>query len=154
MGRQFHSHFNCISIPPPPPDVSIRSDRQLIQSLRSISSEYSHKVVVGDWNADMLTPTNSDTRFLNNLMNDLSLKLIDTGASHHTNINTWIDTIFVDECDTILKYDRFLPPFPSRHDIITTMINVFYPLETNNSYTRGGHARHFGHGKLTAVYTA
>ena len=68
----------------------------------------------------MLNPTNSDTRFLNSLMSELSLILVNTGASHHTNINTWIDTIFVDECDTLLKYDRFLPPFPSRHDIITT----------------------------------
>ena len=31
-----------------PPDVSIRSDRRLIQLLRSTSSDYNHKAVIGD----------------------------------------------------------------------------------------------------------
>ena len=33
--------------------------------------------------------------------------------------DTWIDTIYVDDCDSIISHDRFLPNYPSRHDIIT-----------------------------------
>ena len=126
-----------------PLDVSIRSDRQLIELLRSTSSNFSHKAVIGDWNVDMLTPDDSDTRFLNDIMSEMSLKLVNTGPSHHTtkrskanntqtntddlsytelsdndesldnrdlstndelsdnNLtkDTWIDSIFVDECE-------------------------------------------------------
>ena len=67
-----------------PPDVSIRSDRQLIKLLRSTSSDFSHKAVIGDWNANMLAPNNSDTRFVKDIMSELSLKLVPTGPSHHT----------------------------------------------------------------------
>ena len=38
---------------------------------------------------------------------------------------TWIDTIFLDACDS----------FPSRHDIITATIDVFYPLTANENYS-------------------
>ena len=48
--------------------------------------------------------------------------------------DTWIDTIFVDECDSIIRYDRFLPTFPSRHDIITVTIDVFHPSKNNETY--------------------
>ena len=161
-----------------PPDVSIRSDRQLIELLRSTSSNFSHKAVIGDWNADILTPDDSDTRFLTNIMTELSMKLINTGPSHHTtkrtkinnsvqtntdeltytqltdndvtlynmdlptndeqfdNIkDTWIDSIFVDECDSIISHNRLQPPFPNRHDIITATIDIFYPLTSIESHT-------------------
>ena len=39
---------------------------------------------MGDWNTNLLDPNDSDTRFLNNLTNGLSLKLVNTGPSHHT----------------------------------------------------------------------
>ena len=32
----------------------------------------------------MLAPNNSDTRFIKDIMSDLSLKLVPTGPSHHT----------------------------------------------------------------------
>ena len=92
---------------------------------------------MGDWNADILNSRDSDTRFLLTLMNDLSLKLVNTGPSHHSSeTNTWIDSIFVDNCDTILHFDRSLPNFPSRHDVISVTINMFYPSppEVNTTY--------------------
>ena len=70
-----------------PPDVAIRSDRKFIQLLRSHCSDFSHKVIIGNWNADVQNPRDSDTRFLFNLMNNLSLKLVDTGPSHHSKDN-------------------------------------------------------------------
>ena len=119
-----------------PPDVSIRSDRYFIQQLRLLSSEYSHEIIIGDWNTNLLDKQHSDTRFLNDLMSDLSLKLVDTGPSHHTKENdTWIDSIFVDNCDNILSFDRRLPNFSSRHDIISVTIDIFYPSMPNSSYT-------------------
>ena len=83
---------------------------------------------------NLLEPTDLDNTFLNNLMSELSLKFVNTGPSHHTTSNTWIDSIFVDACDIITTYDRFLPTF-GRHDIITATIDIFHPSEIINSYT-------------------
>ena len=119
-----------------PPDVSIRSDRRFIEKLHNISMDFSHKIVLGDWNADLLAKNNSDTRFLKTLMSDLSLKLVRTGPTHHTNEkDTWIDSIFVDNCDTILSFERKLPDFSSRHDIISVTIDIFNPSMPIGSYT-------------------
>ena len=47
---------------------------------------------------------------------------------HHSDGNdTWIDVIFVDDCDTIISHDRYSPNFASRHDIISVTIDMFYP---------------------------
>lgn len=54
--------------------------------------------------------------------------MVDTGPSHHSEgNNTWIDSIYVDNCDSVLDFGRFLPNFPSRHDVITTTIEIYYP---------------------------
>ena len=100
-----------------PPDVGIKSDPDLFDSLRLHASNFSHKIIVGDWNANMLTPAETDTRFLTNLMDDLSMQLVPTGSSHHTDNNdTWIDTIFVDSCDNIINSEKSLiPNLPNRH---------------------------------------
>ena len=63
-----------------PPDVSIRSDYEFIDLLRLHTQDYSHKIIMGDWNANLLDASNSDTRFLNNLKSDLSLKSVETAG--------------------------------------------------------------------------
>ena len=50
-------------------------------------------------------------------------------------VDTWIDSIFVDNCDTSLRYDRNLPTFPSRHDLISVTIDIFYPSPPKGTYT-------------------
>ena len=67
-----------------PPDVSLRADKKLVRLLRHTCSSYSHKIIMGDWNTDMLDSESSDSRFVRSLIDELSLKLIDTGPSHHT----------------------------------------------------------------------
>ena len=87
------------------PDVSIRSDGEFIRLLCSHCSNSSCKIVIDNWNADILNSRDSDTRFLLTLTNNLSLKLVNTGPSYHsfeTN-SYWIDSIFVGNCDTILS---------------------------------------------------
>ena len=119
-----------------PPDVPITSDMQLFQYLRTYCSDFSQKVIIGDWNANLSDTKDSDATFLKDLMNELSLKLVDTGPSHHGGkVDTWIDSIFVDNCDTILGYDHNLPTYPSRHELISVTIDIFYPSPPKVTYT-------------------
>ena len=47
---------------------------------------------MGNWSANILEANDSDTRFLTDLMGELSLKLVDTGPIHHNVGNDiWID---------------------------------------------------------------
>ena len=49
---------------------------------------------MGDWNADMLDSDSSDSRFVRSLIDELSLKLVETGPTYHTaNNDTWIDIL-------------------------------------------------------------
>ena len=102
-------------------------------SILTVLIIHSYKIVTGDWNANMLEQNESDIRFVTDLMNDLSLKLVNTGPSHHNidDNDTWIDTIFIDNYDTAKSYDRMLPTFPSRHEIISVTIDIFYPSSPN-----------------------
>ena len=43
--------------------------------------------------------------------------------------------IFIDECDFVIRYYRFPPTFPSRHEIITVTIDVFHSTTNNETYT-------------------
>ena len=65
------------------PDVSLSANRQLVRLLQSTCSKYSHKIIMGDWNADILDSERSDSRLVRSLIDELFLKLIDTGPSHH-----------------------------------------------------------------------
>ena len=65
-------------------------------------------------------------------MSDLSVKLINTRPSHHTDEkDTQIDSICVDKCDTVVSSDRHLPNYPSRHGILSVTIEIFYPEPPN-----------------------
>ena len=76
----------------------------------------------------MLKPNEYETFFLTDLMSDLSLKLDNADPPHHNidDNDTWIDIIHIDNCNTTDSYDLSLLIFPSRHEIISETIDVFY----------------------------
>ena len=131
-----HSPPTLIVLVYRPPNVPIRSDKQLVRILRSACSDYSHKIIMGDWNADMSTQNCPDSRFIRELMAELSLKLVETGPSHHAPTkSSWIHIILTAGCDSILDFDRRLSSFPSRHDIISVTISTFRPVQSNTTYS-------------------
>ena len=62
-----------------PNDVPIKSDRRLIRLLCFTCSDYSYKIIMGNWNADMSA------------------------------LNSWIIIILTDYCETVLDFDRRIP---------------------------------------------
>ena len=52
---------------------------------------------MGDLNAHMLSDSNFDTKYIRDLMDELSLKLVNTGPTHHSfSVDTWIDILQID----------------------------------------------------------
>ena len=64
-----------------PPDVKIRSDPKLIRLLRFTYSEFSNMIIMVHLNADMFSHSNPDTKYIRELMDELSLKLVSTGPT-------------------------------------------------------------------------
>ena len=63
----------------------------------------------------MLAIDDFNTRFVTDLMSNLSLKLVNTGSILHNidNKYIWIDTIDVENRDKIKSFYKMLPNFPS-----------------------------------------
>ena len=83
----------------------------LDKHLRSCEEEFSHKIVMGDFNADLIKP-DAETRALLNFIHKHSLKVVSHGATHHTrtatiNSDTHIDLILIDSHNRILNFNKF-----------------------------------------------
>ena len=63
-----------------PPDVSLR-DPKFVNALRNTCPEYSQKMIMGDLNANLLQDS-SDTRYLWDLIGNISLKVVNHGPTH------------------------------------------------------------------------
>ena len=111
-----------------PPKILFGADPDFISTFRELCSEYSHKIIMGDFNADLLTDT-SDSRYINNLTKELSLQVVEHKSTHRPNgknePTTWIDAIFVDSNDNILSHTNILPRFKSRHNLIDVEISLY-----------------------------
>ena len=72
---------------------------------RSYREEFSHKKIMGDFNAGLVEP-NAETRTLLNIINKHSLKIVEHGATHHaqsttTTSDTHVDLILIDSHDRL-----------------------------------------------------
>ena len=96
-----------------PPKIAMQKDPELFKVLRNLCSEYSHKVILGDLNADLLSKRDVDANTIRSLAKELSLQIIQHGSTHHkSKSHTWIDLILTDDNDIILGYkNEWLPSF-------------------------------------------
>ena len=86
--------------------------------------EFSHKIIMSDFNADLIDP-NAETIALLNFIDKHSLKVAKHGATHHTQTTpttseTHIDLILINSYDRLLNFNRFPSPYDKNgHDVIT-----------------------------------
>ena len=87
----------------------------------------------------MLDSESLDSRFVRGLIDELSLKLVETRPSHHVvNKDSWIDILLTDNNVIVINHDQKLPTFPSRHDVIFVTIETFRPVLPTGPYTCRG----------------
>ena len=120
-----------------PPKIAMQKDTAFFNVLRDLCSEYSHKIIMGDLNADLSSSgTVADAKTVKRLARELSLQIIQHGPTHHKRkSHTWIDLILTDENDTILDYtNEWLPSF-GKHAIIDVTIDIFCPELVSESFS-------------------
>ena len=105
--------------------------------LRSLSSEYSHKFIMGDLNADLWSATDADASTIRNLAKELSLQIVQHGPSHHTTptTHTWIDLNLVDDNDELLGYENECLHSFGKHAIIDATIAYYVPAPIRDSFS-------------------
>ena len=87
-----------------------------IKDLHKPCSNYSYKIVMGDFNADFLSKS-SEVESLRDLVNELSSRFVNQGLTNHVgNSHTWIDVICVDDNDEMLDRGQEVAHFNNTHD--------------------------------------
>ena len=100
--------FVAVIYRPPHIPWLIKSD--LIDKLNLHTEDFSHKIIVGDFNPNLLL-TENDAKFLRKLAKDLSLKIVEHGATHHKpnpESHTWIEMQIKTHKITTTKSTPFL----------------------------------------------
>lgn len=107
-----------------PPHAPFIHGSEFVPQLVAHMQGYSHKIILGDFNADQLTDSD-DSKFVRQLMADNSLKLAQHGATHHTGTSdTWLDLCMVDESDVIVDSWKTEVPFVDGHDLIAATLRI------------------------------
>ena len=135
-GKEIPSIFVCLIYRPT--YVPFDADPQFLSNLRDLCSNYSHKIIMGDLNTNMLTEC-SITIFMKDILNELSLQVINHGATRRppgiSVCKTWIDIMCVDSNDTVLSHHNKIPPFLSDHNLIEAEIKIFLPKIPKESFS-------------------
>ena len=112
-----------------PPKIAMQKDSEFFDVLRDLCPEYSHKIIMGDLNANHAArPLKADAITIKRLAKELSLRIINHGLTHHKrDSHTWIDLIITDKNDTVLNYNNeWLPSF-GKHAVIDATLGIFQP---------------------------
>ena len=113
--------FICLAYRPL--DVSLINDPYFADQLKLYAGDYSTKIVMGDFNANLLK-VSTDATFLRDLTSELALKVIEHGSTNFTTVpGTWIDAIFVDSNDIIIDTENRPAPYHNSHNLISVTLN-------------------------------
>ena len=127
------SIFACVAYKPT--DVDIEATPSFLKELRKHSSEYRHKIIMGDFNANLLF-THNDAKFLVNLAGELALKIVNHGPTNFAKQpGTWIDAILIDNNETILMTENQPAPFHNQHNLIEITLDLSPPASACEPFT-------------------
>lgn len=109
-----------------PPSINYFSDFESLVSL--YCAEYSHHIIMGDFNTDVLKDTNR-TRDLQAILRSNCLHLLPLNPTHHNDSteDTLLDLMLVSSLAHVVDHGQFLAPGFSRHDLIYLSYNVKPP---------------------------
>lgn len=121
-----------------PPKIPFNDTSDFLDNLRDFCSAFSHKIIMGDFNADLLT-NSSDSQLILSLADELSLQVIDHKATNRplgsTELKTWIDIILVDGNDNVLSSNNKVASIHTSNNLIDVEIELFIPKPPNESFS-------------------
>lgn len=100
-----------------PPAIDYFSSLESL--FESVSSEYKHHIVMGDFNTDLLKD-NPRSRRLRAILESSSLSLLALSPTHHNSESndSWLDLMLTSSVDLVANHGQVAAPGLSRHDLI------------------------------------
>lgn len=109
-----------------PPHVGFLANFEHI--LLDLMVSYSHVIVMGDFNTDLLGPPTYDKTYLTTLFDACSMTILPFTATHHTaTADTWLDLITVSDPTLVIHHEQVPAPCFSRHDLIFCVYRIHQP---------------------------
>jgi hypothetical protein len=108
-----------------PPTIDYFSN--LEQILESLSSDYTHHLIMGDLNTDLCRDS-PRSRKLMSLIRSVSFSVLPSDPTHHTTTtDTWLDVIITSSSSNVIKHGQFLAPGFSHHDLLYVTYKIKPP---------------------------
>ena len=111
---------------------SALSPRALFETLCAFTSEYHNIIITGDFNANFLTPSKTETAILINLIKTQALSIVSTEPTHHFThsdppSHTTLDLFIVNNIENVIYFSKSMSPFIAGHDLIHLILNIETP---------------------------
>ena len=108
-----------------PPDSRFYQGIDFLENLSSIIVNYSNKLILGDFNADMHY-FHQKSNIMYDFIFENKLYLVPHGSTHKgPRHNSAIDLCIVDENDRIISFEKF--PFINNHFLTDVTLDIFVP---------------------------
>lgn len=108
-----------------PPNSPFFKNTAFLSKLAELAPQFTTKVIMGDFNADMST-SNPHSKIVNEFLSDNNLQLLPHGITNiTTERGTHIDLCIADKEDIISSIDKSPSPFINTHFLITAVFSIF-----------------------------
>jgi hypothetical protein len=110
------------------PNVAYGAFVEFDSVLLDFLARYSHVVVMGDFNCDMMGPATHELTYLTTLFRSCDMTLLPLDATHHTaTSDTLLDIIAVADPALVVHHGQYPAPGLSKHDLIFCVYSLTTP---------------------------
>ncbi len=101
--------------------------------LLDLMPRYSHVLVMGDLNIDLLGTVTHDQRYLTAMFHSCNMTILPLDATHHTaTTDTWLDIMAVTDPTLVAHHGQTHAPGLSKHDLIFIVYKLRPPKSKHN----------------------
>ena len=118
-----------------PPNSPFYKGNDFLEVISNLSLDYSNKLILGDFNCNMLN-LNPQSSIIFNFLKKHNLSLINHGVTHISETSqSHIDLCIIDENDTVINIGKSISPFIHYHYLISATIKLIVPSPTKSIFT-------------------
>jgi len=114
----------CVCYRPPNTGYLAEFEQVLLDQM----VRYSHVIVMGDFNTDLLGPATYNQTYLTNMFHSCDMTVLPLQATHHTaTADTWLDIMTVTDPAHVAHHGQFPAPGLSNHDLVYCAYRLLPP---------------------------
>lgn len=96
--------------------------------LLDLMVRYSHVIIMGDFNSNLLGPATHDQTYLTTMFHSCGMTILPLQATHHTSTcDTWLDVMAISDSTHIVHHGQLSVPGLSKHDLVFCVYRLLPP---------------------------